>query len=80
MDFSGKNNLEKELCYFDCLKDTMDSFLDIWYFVKKKYKLNVNFFHNTILNQQLILNSSTRSNTYPHIHLVRDSHSDCVSF
>ena len=50
-----------------------------WYSVKKKYKLNVNFFHNTILNQQLILNSSARSNTYPHIHLVRGSHSDCVS-
>ena len=50
-----------------------------WYSVKKKYKLNANFFHNTILNQQLILIPSTLSNTYPHIHLVRDSHNDCGS-
>ena len=27
--FQEKKNPEKELCYFDCLKDTMDSFLDI---------------------------------------------------
>lgn len=27
--FQEKENPEKELCYFNCLKDTMDSFLDI---------------------------------------------------
>lgn len=48
-----------------------------WYSVKKKYKLDVNFFHNTIFNLQLIPNPLTLSNTYPHIHLVRDSHNDC---
>ena len=50
-----------------------------WYSVKKKYKLNVNFFHNTIPNLQLILNSLALSNTCPHIHLGIDIHNDCVS-
>ena len=49
-----------------------------WYSVKKKYKLNVNFFHNTILNLQLILNSLALSDTYPHIHLGIGIHNDCV--
>ena len=53
--------------------------LIIWYSVKKKYKLNVNFFHNTILNQQLILNSLALSYTYPHIHLGIGIHNGCVS-
>ena len=50
----------------------------IWCSVKKKYKLNVNFFHNIILNLQLILNSLALSNTYPHIHLGIDIHNGCV--
>ena len=39
-----------------------------WYSVKKKYKLDVHFFHINIINQQLILTFSTLSNTYPRIH------------
>ena len=50
----------------------------VWCSVKKKYKLNVNFFHNTIFNQQLILNPLTLSNIYPHIHLVKDNRNGCV--
>ena len=64
-----------------CLQQTIENFHAkeaAWCSVKKKYKLNVNFFHNTIFNQQLILNPLTLSNTYPHIHLVRDNHNGCV--
>lgn len=50
-----------------------------WFSVKKKYKLNVNFFHNTIFNLQITLNPLILSNTYPHTHLARDSHSGYVS-
>ena len=50
----------------------------LWYSVKKKYKLNVNFFHNTILKLRLILNSLTLSYIYLHIRLERDIHNGCV--
>lgn len=71
-----KEVLDKQQEVLDKQQEEIDK---TWYSVKKKYKLNVNFFHNTILNQQLILNSLVLSNTHPHTHLVKDIHSGCVS-
>ena len=51
----------------------------LWCSVKKKYKLNVNFFHNTILNLQSILNSLALFDTYLHIHLEIGIHNGYVS-
>ena len=45
------------------LKEQLNKNSKNWYSVKKKYKLDVNFFHNTIFNLQLIPNPLTLSNT-----------------
>ena len=48
-----------------------------WYYVKKKYKLNVNFSDNLcVLIPPTVPVLPTSSYTYPHIHWVRDIHND----
>ena len=48
-----------------------------WYYVKKKYKLNVNFFHNILyVIQPVFLIHLNFFDTDSHIHPVKDIHND----
>ena len=51
---------------------------DAWYYVKKKYKLKVNFSYNLLFFIQPIFPSYSISvHTHSRIHLVIDIHNDC---
>ena len=47
-----------------------------WYYVKKKYKLNVNFFNISYFTLLFYSFLPTDSNMPSHIHLVKDIHND----
>ena len=49
-----------------------------WFYVKKKYKLNMPFF-SWLTQPKLLLFRLTLHNTSPHIELAKDIHNDCGS-
>ena len=61
----------------------IDTFLcenNLWYYVKKKYKLKVNFFHNIYYVNRLVSPSHLDSPcTFFQIRSVQDIHNDYVS-